>query len=110
MRVICFACHGWHMPPCDCQPGPGGTGDGVMPRWWIDSPGDPGPLFTQAVDASSTLPRSPMDVPPSRRVGFGGGEQGEFRASRDLPNHRGRTFLLPVVLPANFWGSFYLGK
>lgn len=75
MRVICFACHGWHMPPCDCQPGPGGTGDGVMPRWWIDSPGDPGPLFIQAVDASSTLPCSPMDVPPSRRVGFEGGSR-----------------------------------
>lgn len=120
MRVICFACHGWHMPPCDCQPGPGGTGDGVMPRCWIDSPGDLGSRFTQAVDTSSSsrhppllpIPSHPrlLLVPPPRRMGFGGASRvlsapGAFCASRGLPNHRGQTFLLHFVLPANFSGS-----
>lgn len=64
---FCFACHGWYMPPCDCQPGPGGTGDGAMPRCWLDSLGDPRSLFAEAVDTSSSSQPTPLLLIPSPR-------------------------------------------
>lgn len=53
-RVICSACHGWHVPPRECQPAPGGTGERAMLRCWSDSPGDPTSLCAPVIGTSGS--------------------------------------------------------